>query len=139
MTDAKGPSDGEAAELTREEQRFVARVADAYRAPPLSAARRAAFHAQLDTRIARPRSARLFPALAGALGAAALAWLVLAGPGSEFRNVEEEPRTARVAAPAPAAVATAEEAILALSADEEIEDESLPEEYVAIASLFLGN
>jgi hypothetical protein len=131
MTHSKEPSDGEAAELTREEQRFVARVADVYHTPPLSPSRRVAFQTQLDARIARRGGARLFPALAGALGAAALTWLVLVGLGSPTDKLEGEPPTARAA--------TAEEAILALSADEEIEDESLPEEYVAIASLFLDS
>jgi hypothetical protein len=113
-------------ELTPEERRFVARVAGAYQAPPGPPSRAAAFDRVLEERLARPRAARWIPALAGAAAAAAIAWIAV-GVGLDRAPTET------------AQVATAEEAILALSADEESEEEELPEEYVAIASLFLGS
>ena len=113
-------------EMTPEERRFVARVAGAYQAPPRSPARSAAFDRVLEERLSRPRAPRWIPALAGAVAAAAIAWLAV-GVGLDGAPTET------------AQVATAEEAILALSADEESEEEALPEEYVAIASLFLDS
>ena len=114
-------------ELTPDEQRFVTRVAGAYQAPQRSPARSAAFQRTLEERVARPRAARWLPAFAGAIAVAVLAWLAI-GVGIEPSMPGEQAR-----------IATAEEAILALSADEESEEEALPEEYVAIASLFLGS
>ena len=111
-------------ELTPEQRRFVARVAGAYRAPERSRARSEAFQREVESRAARPRAARWLPAFAGALAAAAIAWLAIA--------------VGRAPIPSePTQIATAEEAILALSADEESRDEALPEEYAAIASVFL--
>jgi ferric-dicitrate binding protein FerR (iron transport regulator) len=113
-------------DLTPEQRRFVARVTSAYQAPPRSPEQSAAFQREIEARLARPSTARWWPAFAGALAAAAIAWLAIA--------------VGRAPAPsAPAQIATAEEAILALSADEESEEDELPEEYVAIASLFLGS
>jgi ferric-dicitrate binding protein FerR (iron transport regulator) len=113
-------------ELTDEQQRFVARVAGAYQAPPRSPGQSAAFQRAIEARVARRRVERWLPALAGALAAAAIAWLAI-GVGREPTPGEE------------AQIASAEEAILALSADEESDEEALPEEYLAIASVFLGN
>jgi hypothetical protein len=142
MTDPKHPSEPGAPELTRADQRFVARVADAWRAAPLSAERRVAFQARLDARIASRRAALPLRALAGAVAAAAAVWLVVAGLGSGERDGEL--RIARADDPRPVATesaraATAEEAILELSAEDDGEDESLPDDYAAIASLFLDS
>jgi hypothetical protein len=111
-------------ELTPDERRFVARVAGAYQAPSRSPAQSAAFQQELDARLAHPRAGRWLPAFAGVLAAAALAWLAI-GVGREQAPREQ------------AQVVTAEEAILGLSADAPSDEEALPEEYVAIASLFL--
>ena len=112
-------------ELTDEEQRFVARVAGAYQAPPRSPAQSAALQRAIEARVARRSVERWLPALAGALVAAAIAWLAI-GVGRETPSEEAQ-------------IASAEEAILALSADEESDEEALPEEYLAIASVFLDD
>jgi hypothetical protein len=140
MSDSQRPRDPDAPVQTRAEERFVARVADAYRARPQSAQARVAFQARLDARIARRRTRLTLRALAGAVAAAAAAWVVVAGLGSGDRVAEL--RVARAGDPLPAGssrTATAEEAILSLSAEDEGEEESLPDDYAAIADLFLDS
>jgi hypothetical protein len=140
MTDPQRTTDPDAQVLTRADARFIARVGDAYRARPPSAEQRVAFQAGLDARIARRRWVFRLRALAGAVAAAAAAWLVVAGLGSGDRSGEL--RIARAGDPravSGSAGATAEEAILSLSAEDESEDESLPDDYAAIADLFLDS
>jgi hypothetical protein len=140
MTDTRPPADPDAPELARSEHRFVARVAGAYRARPQSPAERVAFQARLDARIARPRGVTPLRALAGAAAAAAAVWLVVAGLGSE--EPAGELRVARAGDPVPAAAsgrASAAEAILSLSSEDDSEDEPLPDDYAAIADLFLDS
>jgi hypothetical protein len=117
-------------ELTPHQRRFLARVVDAYQAPRRSPERSAAFQREVEARIARARVPRWVPALAGAVATAAIAWLAV-GIGLE--------RGASVPREGEERVATAEEAILALSTDEESSDEALPDDYVAIANVFLGS
>ena len=111
-------------ELNGEQRRWIERVSRAYRAGPMPAARRSAFSAALEERLQRPDRRPLW----GALGAAAVAalaalWLGVPGaPESAGPGVESALRE------------------LSLAADpwrEEGLDDSLPEEYLAIESLFL--
>jgi hypothetical protein len=99
-----------------------------------------AFQAALDARIARGRRVLPLRALVGAAAAAAVVWLVVAGLRPGDRG---ELRVARAGDPLPAAAAsdraTAEEAILEWSAEDDAEDESLPDDYAAIADLFLDS
>jgi hypothetical protein len=140
MKDTQRTPDPDAPVLARAEQRFVAHVAEAYRASPQSVEQRVAFQARLDARIARRRILPRLRMLAGAAVAAAAAWLVVMGLGWDPRG---ELRVARAGDPRPAAAestrASAAEAILSLSADEDDEDESLPDDYAAIADLFLDS
>lgn len=121
-------------ELAPEEAHFVRRLADAYAPRPASPQERVAFRAELDRRIERGRSRPWLPALGGVAAAGLALALVLGQTGS---------------APAPApgaslADTSPEEALLALATagsdtlEGEEGDENLPDEYEAIASLFLG-
>jgi hypothetical protein len=110
----------------RDDRELARRIGDAYAPPPLTAAQRARFDAELDTRIARHRW-RLAPWLLAAATAAAAALLVV----SRLASVPPAPQPA---------VADAEdvdeEFVLALAggSSDELAAE-LPADYQAIASL----
>lgn len=120
---------------------FVARLEAEYAPEPQSAAQRQEFLRGLEARIERRRRRwRLPTALAGAGAAGALAWLVLAPQPAP------EPMPSAGGAP-PAASRPAEGWDTQLFyADELLDDDAdgatgqaLPEEYVAIASVFLDD
>jgi len=119
--------DDERAPLDRNERDFVERLADHYQPPPWTPAERAEFDAALRARIEGPRRRWPLPALA-TLAAAGLAWIGFAA----LRDGK---------GPEPAA-ASVWESELFLSSDvsprgDLDESEGLPEDYVAIASLFM--
>jgi hypothetical protein len=120
-------------DLTREEEEFVRKLAGTYVAPELSPQERIAFHARLEERIGRRhRFEHWRPVFAGAAIAAALAVLVFARSGT----VSPPPGPAAVNV----ASTTAENVILALATGApEGQEKELPEDYLAIADVFLGN
>jgi ferric-dicitrate binding protein FerR (iron transport regulator) len=130
--------DRERPDLAPDDAAFVRRLAELSAAPEASPARRAAFQAELDRRLARRRGVG-WSLLAGAVAAgAALAVLLRAGDGPPA------PADGTVTARAEAAAvrgqtATPEEALLSLTSESAADpDVSLPNDYVAIATLLLG-
>ena len=120
--------EAERAQLNPEERAFVDGLATHYAPPPWSSAQRARFDEALQARLERPRRRGvLLPALAGA-AVAALIWIHFSsGPEVD---------------PARPLVASAWESELFLSSDlspldDRDEGEALPDDYLAIASLFL--
>jgi hypothetical protein len=110
--------------LSRDDARFVARVAGAYAPPEPSAADRARFRARLDEKLAR----RERPAPWRWLAPAALAAVAVLFVTTQLRVGD--------VAPGPAASDAEEETLLALvTGDAASDDASLPEDYQAIASL----
>jgi hypothetical protein len=124
------PHEDDRPALGPEDETLVRRVADAYRAPAMSAPARRAFDARLDERLARRRSPRLRPWLVLAPAAAvALTWLVLARAPLERTH------------PDAAAVAAADDSDLEatlVAANDSDSDDALPDDYEAIATFFLG-
>lgn len=124
--------------LAREEQDFVERVAASYAPPPMSAAERAAFDESLSERIQRSRPARRWLAAAWLPAAAAAAvagvWLLSARPETDGLVPSGE------AVSALSARAWEEEIFFdagLFESEQTDESELLPEEYLAIASVFL--
>jgi hypothetical protein len=117
------------------EKEFVDRLAGDYAPPPMTAAQRAAFDEAVRTRLERPRRRPfLVPAIATA-ASAALLWFVVFDSSGPVRLAGEDERGA--------VVASSWEDELFLSSDlgaSEDRDESktLPEDYLAIAGVFLG-
>jgi len=129
VTEERRPADRA---LAPEDAEFVRRLADAYAPRPATPQERVAFRASLDRRIERAPRRPWLPVLGGVVAAGLALALVVGQTGP---------------APAPdgsLADTTPEEALLALatvSADafaEAAGDEDLPDDYEAIASLFLG-
>ena len=127
-------------ELVREDEDFLKRVAESYAPPPMTAAERAAFDEALLGRIRRGQPARswLTAAWLPAAAAAALAavWLFSPSPATDGLVPSEK------IVPALTARAWEEELFLeggSFESEQEQPDESelLPEEYIAIASVFL--
>ena len=154
----KSPPRADVPELSPADARLVSRIEESYRAPERLPDARVAFQEALDARLARSRGglvalgrARAFAGVAavGALGV--LAWTIFAGLGAgdalESGRIAEERSSAPVvvamaelASREPADFeATPEEALLALSADGTEVLYELPDDYEAIASLFLGD
>ena len=126
--------DDERPSLEREEQEFVNRLAASYAPPLRTPARRAAWDAALWARLEGLERRRRWwlwvpPALAGA---AVAAWLWLALP------VPFQPEPGRTQ---PSALAWEDELFLASALGQFAEPEDvefLPDEYLAMASAFLG-
>jgi len=120
--------DEERLQMNQQEADFVDGLAAHYAPPPWTPAQRARFDEALQARLERPRRRRfLVPALAVA-AAAALVWFSFS-PGREVD-------------PSRPVVASAWESELFLSSDvspldDRDEGEALPDDYLAIASLFL--
>jgi hypothetical protein len=114
--------------IDQREQGFADRLAEHYAPPPWTSAERADFDAALWARVERPqRSALLVPALA-TVAAAALVWVSLS-----LRPAGDESNPA---------IASVWENELFLSSDvspldDRDDSEALPDDYLAIASLFL--
>ena len=127
------------------DKEFLDRLAEAYTPEPMTAGRRAAFDEAIRTRLARPRRrALLIPAI-GAAAAAGLLWLVLSpsiGPTPQL--AEEIGPTPQLAEEESAAVAVSSwEDQIFLSSDlgaseDRAEIGALPDDYLAIAGVFLG-
>jgi hypothetical protein len=120
--------EAEQSQLNPQEERFVDGLAAHYAPPPMTSAQRARFDETLQARLERPhRRGFLVPALAGA-AVAALIWLSFS-PGGQIDS-------------ATPVAASAWESELFLSSDltpldDREESEALPDDYLAIASLFL--
>jgi len=114
--------------LDQEEKDFADRLAAHYAPPPWTSAERAGFDAALRARVERPqRSALLIPAFATA-AVAALVWVSFS-----LRPAGDESNSA---------VTSVWENELFLSSDvspldDRDDSEALPDDYLAIASLFL--
>ena len=126
--------------LRAEDEELAERLAASFSPPPLSPAQRAAFDETLAAQLERRRSRLMLPALAGAAGAAvaALAWL--AAPGAFDPGTSERGGAGDVVAEASAAVRWELELLdldLLIDADDAEDAERLPDDYVAIAGLFL--
>ena len=117
------------------EKEFVDRLAREYAPPPMTAAERVAFDEAVRARLERPeRRPLLVPAIAAAAAAAAL-WFVLFDSTGPIRLPGEEESGAVVAS------SWEDEVFLSsdLSASEDRdESETLPQDYLAIAGVFLG-
>ena len=117
------------------EEEFVDRLAAAYAPAPMTAGERAAFDASIRARLERPaRRPMLVPAI-GAAAAAALVWFVFSQAIGPIPLPGEEESAAVVAS------SWEDELFLSndLSASEDREEsETLPDDYLAIASVFLG-
>ena len=126
--------------LRAEDEEFAERLAASFSPPPLSPAQRAAFDETLAAQLERRRSRLVLPALAGAAVAVAavLAWL--AAPGAFDPAATERGRADDVVAEASAG-ARWELELLDLNsladADDAEDAERLPDDYVAIADIFL--
>ncbi len=121
--------------LAREDEDFVKRVAASYAPPPMAAARRAAFDEALLGRIRRSQPARRW-LTAACLPAAALAavWLFSLSPGTDGLVASEK------IVPTLSARAWGEQRFLeggSFESERPDESELLPEEYIAIAGVFL--
>ena len=124
-----------------EDEKFAERLAASFSPAPLSPARRAAFDEALAARLEQRRRSRLMlPALAAAAGAvaAALAWLTL--PGAFDPAATGGRGAGDVAAETSAAVRWELELLdpnALTDADDAGDTERLPDDYAAIAGLFL--
>jgi hypothetical protein len=127
-------------QLDRDDADFVRRIEESYRPPELSPSRRVAFREGIDARIQRRPTRGLWTAAVASV-AIALTLVVL--------RATEGPTTTSTALPPPV-VATGDSGrasgddtmlvALAMSGDVDGDDEddaSLPEDYAAIADLFL--
>ena len=125
----------------RTDAEFVKRLADHYAPSPLSPGQRAAWDTALATRLEKGRRAVVLPGLATAALAAALVF----GLGGWFGLDRDDPGLSATAARAPVVSAEdsaadlldAWEYLLALQPADDGEDGLLPDDYAAIASVFL--
>lgn len=121
--------------LERGDEELVERLAAEYAPPPLSAAQRVAFDEAIRARIERPRWRRLLaPAFVAAAAAAALVWLAPSDSTDPIRPPEQEDSGV--------VFASSWEDELFLSSDvsaseDRLESETLPDDYLAIASLLM--
>jgi len=117
------------------EKEFVDRLAREYAPPPMTAAERAAFDEAVRARLERPERRPLLVPAIGAVAAAAVLCFVLFDPTGPIRLPGEEGGGAVVAS------SWEDEVFLSsdLSASEDRdESETLPQDYLAIAGVFLG-
>ena len=116
------------------DKEFLDRLAEAYTPEPMPAGRRAAFDEAIRARLERPqRRPLLIPAI-GAAAAAALVWLVV--------SVSIRPTSPPAGEESAALVASSWEDELFLSSDLGVSEDreesgTLPDDYVASASVFL--
>jgi hypothetical protein len=117
------------------DKEFVERLASSYAPAPMTAARRAAFDDGIRARLERPRRRPVLIPAIGAAAAAALAWVLL------FPSIG--PTRLPAGEESGAVVASTWEDELFLSTDlsaseDRDESEALPQDYLAIAGVFLG-
>jgi hypothetical protein len=126
--------------LDREEEAFVARVAQSYAPPPLSASQRAALDDALSARLQRPPRRGLFVPVLAAAAVAGLLLLTFSPSLDLLRGTRGEDTVVA----SNTVVASVWEAELFLSSDVSAsegrdEGEGLPEDYLAIERIFLGS
>jgi hypothetical protein len=126
--DDRAPLDGA-------DREFVERLASSYTPAPMTAARRAGFDAAIRARLEWPRRLPVLIPAVGVAAAAALAWVVLSYSIGPIRPPGGEDSGA--------VVASSWEDELFLSSDlsaaeDRDETATLPEDYLAIAGVFLG-
>ena len=117
------------------EKEFLGRLSEAYTPEPMSAGERAAFDQAIRARLERPRRRPLLVPAIGAAAAAGLLWLLV------FQPIGPTPQLAETESAAVAAASWEDELFLSsdLGASEDRdESETLPDDYLAIASVFLG-
>jgi hypothetical protein len=128
-------------ELSREDQEFIERMAASFEPAPMNPARRVAFDEALRARLERPRRRRiLVPAFAAAAVTAAVVFLVLSGRFEPFPTDAGGEKGVVVAEAETAAQWEYELVYLdELARIEERDDsELLPDDYLAISSVFLS-
>jgi len=122
------------------DEEFVERLSAGFCPAPLSPARRAAFDEALAARLERRRSRLLLPALAAAAGAAAAALVWLLAPGAFNPAATGRQGAGDVVAEASAAARWELELLDPNSftdSDDREDSERLPDDYAAIAGIFL--
>lgn len=132
--DDRKPDETSDAGLPPEDARFVARVSEAFAPPEPTPADRARFRARLDERLASRGRDRAWPWLVPAALALAAALIVTLRAPVDEPSPDAPPLAAT---PADASETDPEQqALLAFASDNDSSDEdSLPEDYQAIASL----
>jgi hypothetical protein len=138
-------SNPDAVDLNPEDRAFVDRLSNAYAAPEMSPARRVAFRKQLDRRTTAPRGAKGLRWVTAGLVATLAAVLLLTStsnpPSSENVPAQVALEDGVIVAPdATLQETTPEEALFSLAFESQFDEASdLPDDYEAIASLFLGS
>jgi hypothetical protein len=140
LDDENVPRQDDERRLASDDDAFVRRVADAYTPPPRTAAQRVAFQAKLEERLQAEGRSRSWMWGAAAVATAAAAFLLISGALDS--QIEEPAPQGTMAASEPLPTGheqAQEEAILAIVIDPDARSEDvLPEDYQAIASVFLG-
>ena len=117
------------------EQEFLDRLAEAYTPEPTTAGERAAFDEAIRARLERPhRRPLLIPAI-GAAAAAGLLWLVVS------QSIVSTPQLAEEESAAVTASSWEDEIFLSSDlgvSEDRAEIGALPDDYLAIAGVFLG-
>jgi hypothetical protein len=125
--------------LDREEARFIEYLASHYTPPPMSAAKRVALDAALWARLrGRSRRIRWVPALATVAVVGIVVWFVMIGRVTQLPKGGREPGDGRIAVPR--IVPWEYEFIFPpqpSAGDAQDENPVLPDDYVAIAQVFL--
>ena len=117
------------------EKEFLGRLSEAYTPEPMSAGERAAFDQAIRARLERPRRRPLLIPAIGAAAAAGLLWLVVS------QSIGPMPQLAEEESAAVTASSWEDEIFLSsdLGASEDrAEIGALPDDYLAIAGVFLG-
>jgi hypothetical protein len=127
--------------LPSEDDRFVGRLAEHYAPPALSAQRRAVLDAELRDRIATPRGLGFArPAFATAAVGLAIGLALVLGAFDSTLPVREQPGVVVVEAPS-AATAQWESGLFGSDSFDDVDAgndlEGLPDDYAAIAGIFL--
>ncbi len=123
--DERTPLEGAAKE-------FLGRLSKAYTPDPMSAGERAAFDQAIRSRLERPRRRPLLIPAIGAAAAAGLLWLVVS------QSIVPTPPPAEEGFAAVAAGSWEDEVFLSSDLSASEDREALPDDYLAIASVFLG-
>ncbi len=126
--------------LDRDDAAFVRRIEESYRPEQLSPSRRVAFRAALDARIHRTPTRELWTVLATASAIALALVLLRVSGGPIVPTGAPAPVVAHATSRDPGAAAGDDTMLLALAMSDDSDDEndaSLPDDYAAIADLFL--
>ncbi len=140
LDDENVPRQDDELRLASDDEAFVRRVADAYAPSPRTAAQRVAFQAKLEERLQAEGRSRSWMWGVAAVATAAAAFFLLS-EALDSQIEEPSPQQAiAISKPLPTGHEEAQEdAILAIVIDPDAtSEEVLPEDYQAIASVFLG-